>query len=81
MVPAKAGPFDLGTVVVRAAIYIDPHTAQVTDTSDPFPQIIDGIPLEVKHVRTFIDRPGLHVQLDQLQTDERDGDGGGCRRG
>jgi hypothetical protein len=43
VVPAKAGPFNLGNVVVRATIYIDPHVAQVTDTSDPFPTIIDGI--------------------------------------
>ena len=43
--PVKAGPFDLGTVVVvRAGLYINPSTAQVTDVSDPFPQIIDGVP-------------------------------------
>jgi hypothetical protein len=59
VVPAIAGPFDLGTVVVRAAIYIDPHTAQVTVTTDPIPHIIDGIPLQIKHVNVTIDRPGF----------------------
>jgi len=37
--------------------------------SDPFPTIIDGIPLLVKRVNKNIDRPGLHVQPDQLQPD------------
>jgi hypothetical protein len=62
VVPAVAGPFDLGTVVVRAAIYIDPHTAQVTvntTTSDPIPHILDGIPLQIRHVNVTIDRPGF----------------------
>jgi hypothetical protein len=57
--PAVAGPFDLGTVVVRAAIYIDPHTAQVTVVSDPFPQIIDGVPLRIRSIYAVIDRPGF----------------------
>ena len=57
--PAKAGPFDLGTVVGRAANYIDPYTMQVTDTSDAFPTIIDGIPLQTKHVNRNINRPGF----------------------
>jgi hypothetical protein len=53
----------------------------VTKASDPFPTIIDGIPLQIGHVNVSIDRPGLHVQPDQLQTDERGGDGDGRRRG
>jgi hypothetical protein len=40
----------------------------MTDTSDPFPTIIDGIPLQIGHVS--INRPGLHVQPHQLQPDE-----------
>jgi hypothetical protein len=59
IVPALAGPFDLGTVVVRAAINIDPHTAQVTVSSDPFPQIIDGIPLRLRRVDVTVNRPGF----------------------
>lgn len=54
--PAVAGPFDLGTVVVRAALFIDPYTAQVTVKSDPFPTIIDGIPLEIRSVNVDMNR-------------------------
>ncbi len=60
--PAKAGPFDLGKVVVRAKIEIDQETAQLTITTDetgPYkiPTILDGIPLEIQHVNVTIDRP------------------------
>ena len=60
--PAKAGPFDLGKVIVRAKIEVDPETAALTITTDdegPYeiPQMIDGIPLEIKHVSVDINRP------------------------
>jgi hypothetical protein len=58
-VPAVAGPFNLGTVVVRQSIRIDPHTAQVTAVSDPLPTILDGIPLRVRRVDVVLDRPGF----------------------
>jgi hypothetical protein len=62
--PAKAGPFDLGKVIVRAKIEVDPITAVLTITSDstgPYkiPTIIDGIPLQIQHVNVSIDRPGF----------------------
>jgi hypothetical protein len=72
--PAKAGPFDLEAttanhpacdcLVVRAKIEVDPHTAELTITSDnagPYkiPTIIEGIPLQIKHVNVTIDRPGF----------------------
>jgi hypothetical protein len=59
IVPALAGPFDLGTVVVRAAIYIDPHTAQVTVKSDPLPRMLDGIPLQVRRIEASVNRPSF----------------------
>src|SRR4051794_36422242 len=54
--PAQAGPFDLGLVVVRASIQIDPETARVTVASDQLPQILQGIPLDYRDVRVAIDR-------------------------
>jgi hypothetical protein len=65
VVPAKAGPYTLsgttgeGTVVVRAAIAIDPATAALTVTADPLPTILDGIPLQLRVVNVTIDRPGF----------------------
>jgi hypothetical protein len=55
--PAKAGPFDLGYVVVRAKIEVNPTTAALTVASDPLPTIIDGIPLQLQHVQVAINRP------------------------
>ncbi len=60
--PAKAGPFNLGDVVVRAKIEVDRSTAALTittDTSGPYaiPHILDGIPLEIKHINVSINRP------------------------
>ena len=59
VVPAVAGPFNLGNVIVRAAIHIDRSTSALTVTSDSLPQIIDGVPLRVKTVNVSIDRPGF----------------------
>jgi hypothetical protein len=64
--PAKAGPFDLGKgvcdcVVVRASLSIDPHTAQVTVTTDatgPYaiPKMLEGIPLQIRGIDATVDR-------------------------
>jgi hypothetical protein len=58
-VPVIAGPFNLGTVVVRASIAVDPHTSQLTITTDPLPSILDGIPTDLRIVNAVIDRPGF----------------------
>ena len=57
--PGVAGPYDLGTVVVRAPLYIDPESAQLTAKSDPIPTILRGIPLKVRSVAINVDRPGF----------------------
>jgi hypothetical protein len=54
---AVAGPLDLGVVVIRARIDIDPQTAAMTITSDPLPQIVLGVPLRLRRVTLNIDRP------------------------
>jgi hypothetical protein len=59
VVPAVAGPFNLGDVVVRAAINVDPRTSRITISSDPLPTILQGVPLDLKTVSATIDRPGF----------------------
>jgi len=58
-VPVVAGPFNLGTVVVRASIAVDPHTAQLTVTTDPLPSILDGVPTDLRTINAVIDRAGF----------------------
>lgn len=58
-VPAVAGPFDLGTVIVRAAIFVDRNTAELRIVSEPMPTILQGIALQVRKVNVTVDRPGF----------------------
>jgi len=57
---AKAGPFDLGTVVIRNAFRVDPETGEVfldATGSDPIPHIIRGVPVHLRDIRAYTDRP------------------------
>jgi hypothetical protein len=59
---AAVGPFDLGTVVIRSAFGVDPTSAQLSidsRASDPIPHIIDGIPLHLRDIRIYADRPNF----------------------
>lgn len=58
-VPAAAGPFDLGRVVVRAPARIDPDTARISVDLPDLPQIRNGIPLDYRAIRLVLDRPGF----------------------
>jgi len=57
VVPLVAGPFNLGTEVVRAKIEVDPHTSQITVVTDPLPTIVKGIPADLRSINAVIDRP------------------------
>lgn len=60
--PAVAGPFDAGNVVLRQALQLDPSTARVTidaANSDPIPRILKGVPLRLRDLRLFVDRPNF----------------------
>lgn len=57
---AKVGPFDLGIFVTRLAFQVDPHTAQLRldgAASDPIPHIVKGVPLHLRDIRAYLDRP------------------------
>jgi hypothetical protein len=57
VVPAKAGPINLGSVVVRASINVDRETSALTIVSDPLPQVLDGVPLRVQTINVAVNRP------------------------
>jgi hypothetical protein len=67
--PAVAGPFDLGVVVVRAALYVNEETGQGTVRSDPLPTILEGIPLDIRSIAVKIDRSGY--VLNPTSCDEK----------
>jgi hypothetical protein len=58
--PALAGPFDAGTVVIREALDLNPLTAEVEvdgTRSEPIPRILKGIPLQLRDLQVYTDRP------------------------
>jgi hypothetical protein len=55
--PATAGPFDLGTSVVRVALFVEPETAQVHAVSNPIPDVFGGTQLSVRSININLDRP------------------------
>ena len=57
--PAISGPYDLGNVVVRAALHVNPETAQITAVSDPLPRILEGIPLRLRSILLELNRPNF----------------------
>lgn len=59
IVPAVAGPFDLGTVVDRVALNVGEYDARIHAVVDPLPTIRDGIPLDVRSIELKLDRPSF----------------------
>jgi hypothetical protein len=62
--PAVAGPFDVGTVITRVGLTLNPKTGEVEvdgDKSDPIPHILAGIPLAVRDIRVYADRPDFTI--------------------
>ncbi len=60
IVPAVAGPYDVGNIVVRQALRVNPRSGVVSadsSASDEIPHILAGIPLAVRDIRVFVDRP------------------------
>ena len=65
VVPAVAGPFNLGNVIVRVALHINPSTAQVTGETPSagspggLPLMLDGVPLRMRSINLTLDRQGF----------------------
>jgi hypothetical protein len=70
VVPAKAGPFDLGEVVVRQKIYVDPIDAHVTVVSDPLPTIVKGVPVRLQRVEVNVDKAGFMINPTSCESTE-----------
>jgi hypothetical protein len=56
VLPAVVGPLDLGTVVVRSAAHVDPSDSHIHMVSDRLPQVLRGIPLNVRDIHVNLDR-------------------------
>jgi len=71
VVPAVAGPFNLGQegkpIVVRSAISVNPTTAAVTITSEPFPRILQGVPLQIRTVDVNVNRPDFTLNATSCE--------------
>jgi hypothetical protein len=59
--PAVSGPFDLGTVVVRVALNVDPMTAQINAVSDPIPNVFGGVKLDIRSIDVNVNRHNFMV--------------------
>jgi hypothetical protein len=78
--PAVSGPFDLGTVVVRVALNVNPITAQVNPVSDAIPDVFGGVKLDIRKIDFDIDRSEFMVNptncAAQATSGAIDGSGG-----
>jgi hypothetical protein len=69
--PAVTGPFDLGTVVIREALDLNPSTAEVevkgTGPQGQIPQLLKGVPLSLRDLRVEIDRPNFTLNATSCE--------------
>jgi len=59
LVHAEAGPFNLGVVAVRSTLNVERRTSRILATTDPFPTILQGIPVDLKSVNILLDKEGF----------------------
>ncbi len=59
VLPVRAGVLDLGELVVRAAVHVDPRDAHLRVVTDPIPRSLGGVPLRLRRLELALDRPGL----------------------
>jgi hypothetical protein len=54
--PALAGPFDLGAVVLRVPVFVDPETAQIHTVTTAIPDVFGGAKLDIRSVFVNLNR-------------------------
>jgi hypothetical protein len=64
VIPLDAGPFMLGTAIVRAVVQIAPSSGQMTVASDQFPRVADGIPLHLGKLALQFNRGTFSLNPD-----------------
>ena len=74
VVPAIAGPFDLGTIVARSQIEVAPNDLHLTIVTESLPQILSGIPLRVRMVSLAVNRQDMILDPDELLSNVGCGD-------
>jgi hypothetical protein len=71
LTPATAGPFDLGVVVVRVPLFVDPETARIRPDTQAIPDVYGGAKLSVRQVVVNANKDEFIVNptsCDKLET-------------
>jgi hypothetical protein len=64
VLPIDPGPFELGSLVVRASAQVDPATRRLTIATDRLPSVVDGVPLHLGALRLQLDRGQFRISPD-----------------
>jgi hypothetical protein len=54
--PALAGPFDLGNVVVRVPLFLNPETARINPKTNQIPDVFGGAKLDIRSIFVNVNR-------------------------
>jgi hypothetical protein len=76
--PAVAGGIDLGNVVIRTALHVDPADSHIHAVSDPLPTILHGVPIHLRDVRVVMDRPNFTINPTNCSEMPVRGEAGGA---
>jgi len=78
--PGVAGPYDVGTVVVRVALNVNPETAQINAISDPIPNVFGGVKLDIRSIDVDVNRASFMLNPTNCEPGATSGvlNGGGA---
>jgi hypothetical protein len=78
--PGVAGPYDVGTVVVRVALNVNPETGQINAVSDPIPNVFDGVKLDVRSIDVNVNKASFMLNPTNCEAGATSGvlNGGGA---
>jgi hypothetical protein len=78
--PAIAGPFDLGNVVVRVPLFLQPENARINPRTNAIPDVFGGTKLSVRSIFLNINRKDFTLNGTNCRDQEAEGGifGGGA---